>query len=318
MLPRGLLPTRRQSEGVLSEWLHRVTGIEAATAARLTSTISILALIIALRLLLISLAKRRGLSAAARYRIRRASGYVAGSLSLVVLASIWLRGFHSVATFAGLLSAGLAIALKDVAAGLAGWAFILWRRPFELGDRIELGGLRGDVVDIRLFEFSVMEVGNWIGADDRTGRIVHVPNSKVFTETVANYTKGWFEQVWDEIDVVVTFESDWRAARELLEVIVDMKPPAPDASQAGPRATAHYLVMDASLQPAVFLSVVDIGVRFTLRYVCHPRERRATQERVWTAVLEAFEKREDIDFAYPTTRFYDNATEGKPTLRPAN
>ncbi|MDH5673304.1 MAG: mechanosensitive ion channel family protein [Myxococcales bacterium] len=302
----------------MTDWLAETTGLSAEASLRLLSTVLVIAALMAVRSLTLSLLKRRGIEASVRYRWRRISAYVVGSLSLLITASIWLRGLEAMATFAGLLSAGLAISLKDVATNLAGWVFILWRRPFELGDRIDIDGDRGDVVDIRIFQHSLMEIGNWIDADDRTGRILHVPNSKVFTATIANYTKGWFEQIWHEIPVVLTFESNWRDARKILQVIIDASSIGGGSSQqtSAPNATAHYLVLDASIQPTVFMCVVDSGVKLTLRYCCDPRKRRSTEQAIWEAILDAFDRRDDIDFAYPTQRFYDNASEGKRALRP--
>lgn len=120
-------------------------------------------------------------------------------------------------------------------ANAAGWLFILWRRPFEFGDRIEIDGVRGDVVDIRIFHHSLMEIGGWIEGDDRTGRVLHVPNARVRTAIIANYTKGWFPHIWDEIAVLLTFESNWIEARRILQGIIDAgpAPPAPVASQPG-------------------------------------------------------------------------------------
>ena len=97
-----------------------------------------------------------------------------------------MEGLRSLGTFLGLLSAGLAIALKDVVASMAGWIFILWRRPFQLGDRIQIGDRAGDVVDLRLFQFTLLEIGNWVDADQSTGRSIHVPNGAVFTEPLFN------------------------------------------------------------------------------------------------------------------------------------
>ncbi len=317
---RGLIAVH-ESEAwtVVNGWLQAMAGIDAETAQRLTSSLLFVGSLVAVRWLLLWALRRRGTAPTTRYRLRRGSAYFVGTVCLIALGVIWLRGLQAVATFAGLASAGIAIALKDIATNLAGWAFILWRRPFELGDRIEIGGLRGDVVDLGLFQHSVMEIGNWIGGDDRTGRIIHVPNAKVFTDPVANYTKGWFEQIWDEMPIVVTFESNWEEARRILERIVsadsgDGGDVAKDAQ--APRATAYFLVLDASLKPAVYVSVVDMGVQLTLRYICHPRERRNAAQRIWIDVLNAFAQRDDIDFAYPTQRFYDNAGEGKKLLRP--
>ena len=74
-------------------------------------------------------------------------------------------------TFLGLLSAGVAIALKDPLVNLAGWGFIVWRKPFGIGDRIQLGDSRGDVIDQRIFMFTLMEIGNWVDAERSTGRV---------------------------------------------------------------------------------------------------------------------------------------------------
>src|SRR3989441_12617332 len=109
---------------------------------------------------------------------------------------------------------GLAIALKDPVTNLAGWIFIVWRRPFEVSDRVEIGGHKGDVIDIRLLQFTLNEIGNWVNADQSSGRIIHIPNGKVFTEPVANYDKG-FKYIWNEVPVLVTFESDWRQAKAI-------------------------------------------------------------------------------------------------------
>ena len=291
-------------------------GLSLDASQKLIGTVLAVLVLILVRGVILKLIRRRGLDAATRYRWRRVSAYVVGTLSILIASSIWLQGIEAAATFAGLFSAGLAIALKDVATNLAGWIFIVWRRPFELGDRIEIDGFRGDVVDVRIFEHSLMEIGQWVDADDRTGRILHVPNGKVFTATIANYTKGWFEHIWHEIPVVLTFESNWRDARKILQVIAGAdSAELPRTDDGDVRATAHYLVLDASVQPTVFMSVVDVGIRLTVRYVCDPRKRRATEQAIWESIMEAFDKRDDIDFAYPTQRFYNNATEGKAALR---
>jgi small-conductance mechanosensitive channel len=296
--------------------LQEITGLDSATVERLGWTLLWMAVVFGLRSALLVTLKRREVDPALRFRVRRTSGYVATTLTLFVVGALWLNGLHSIATFAGLASAGVAIALKDILACVAGWIFILWRRPFELGDRIEIDGVRGDVVDISLLNHSLMEIGNWIGGDERTGRVLHVPNARVLGSIVANYTKGWYQHIWDEIAVLVTFESNWREARRLLQVIVGASTNAGQAAELRPGATA-YLVMDASTQPSVSLSVKDSGIQLTARYVCDPRKRGATRQQMWEAVLEAFEQRSDVDFAYPTQRMFDQAVEAKPAMRVA-
>ena len=140
-------------------------------------------------------------------------------LCVFVVGSLWFRGFQSLSTYLGLLSAGVAIALQTPLVNLAGWFFILWRKPFHVGDRIEIGDVKGDVIDQRIFMFSLMEIGNRVDAEQSTGRVIHVPNGKVFSEPLANYTDG-FQYIWNEIPVLLTFESNWEKAKEILTKVI--------------------------------------------------------------------------------------------------
>jgi small-conductance mechanosensitive channel len=212
---------------------------------------------------------------------------------------------------------GLDRAAIERLANLAGWGFLLLRRPFEIGDRIEIDGARGDVVDIRMFQHSLMEIGNWIEGDERTGRLLHIPNARVLSTVIANYTKGWFEHIWDELSVLVTFESNWEEARRLLHGIVDACAPAsPEGIPLQTAATA-ILVMDASTQSSVSIAIKDHGIQLRVRYVCDPRKRGAVRQKIWEAMLRAFAKRNDIEFAYPTRRQYDRNVEGKAARPPS-
>ncbi|MBM4182801.1 MAG: mechanosensitive ion channel [Gemmatimonadetes bacterium] len=237
-----------------------------------------------------------------RYRWSKSTAYGAFLIGVLILLQVWFTAIQSLGTFLGLLSAGLAIALKDLVADLAGWFFILWRRPFELGDRIEVGGLKGDVVDRTIFQITIMEVGNWIDADQSTGRLIHIPNSVVFTQPLANYVAG-FPYLWNELKVGVTFESDWKKAKAILEdiakdLVVDLKK---DDTAARRRDNDRFLIRYRKLTPIVYTTVADAGVLLTLRYICGPRERRGTGAQLWERILERFAAEPDIDFA-PTQR----------------
>ena len=126
-----------------------------------------------------------------RYKWNKAVSYTYYFLFIFVVGSIWFEGFESIATYLGFVSAAIAFALKDPISNFAGWMFITTRTPFKIGDRIELGENAGDVIDINVFNFSIMEMGNWVDADDHTGRLIHVPNGIIFTETLANYGRGF-------------------------------------------------------------------------------------------------------------------------------
>ncbi|MEQ9426828.1 MAG: mechanosensitive ion channel [Cyclobacteriaceae bacterium] len=251
-----------------------------------------------------------------RYYWKNGVRYTTVTIGLIIITILWINEVDSVATFFGLLSAGLTIALKDPIVNLAGWLFIIIRRPFDVGDRIQLGAHAGDVIDIRIFQFTVNEIGEWVDADQSTGRIVHIPNGKVFTDSQVNFTQG-FSHLWNEIGVMVTFESDWEKAKQILEKIIQ-KHGAKFTGEARTKlldASKKFMIFYKTLDPIVYTSVKDSGVMLTMRYLCMPQQRRGTEHAVWEDVLKEFGRCEDIDFAYPTQRIFYNLKEGKDKAR---
>lgn len=202
----------------MRDWLQQSLNLPPELQSELWRTALILGGLWLLYRLTLAIVYRRVTDAWTRYRWRKSVGYTLVAAGIFLLWETWFRGFEAVATFLGLLSAGLAIALKDPVANVAGWAFIVWRRPFEVGHRIQIGSHAGDVIDVQLFQFTLNEIGNWVDADQSTGRIVHIPNGRVFTDPVANYDKG-FPFIWNEVPVIVTFESDWKQAKTILEQV---------------------------------------------------------------------------------------------------
>ncbi len=295
------------------EWTSTNSGFSVEMLRGVTATLASVLFLIIVRRIILLVVKRNGGDVAALYHWRKVTSYVVFALSVVVVAAIWFRGFQSISTYLGLLSAGLAIALKDPLVNLAGWGFILWRRPFNVGQRIQIGDLRGDVIDQRIFMFSVLEIGNWVDAEQSTGRVVHVPNGKVFTEPLANYEEG-FKYIWNEIGVMVTFESDWEKAKEILVNVAKNRGESitKEAEQEIKLEAGKMLIYLSALTPIVYTSVADSGVVLTIRYICNPRRRRGTSEAIWEDILREFGNCDDIDFAYPTQRHYLNHYEGKP------
>jgi len=271
--------------------------------AKIMATVLAVVLIIVLRRSVINLFVVRMEDPKVRYNWKRATTYTASFFALIIIGQIWLDGIGSIVTYLGLVSAGIAIALKDPITNITGWMFILWNRPLDAGDRIQLGEHSGDVIDVNMFNFTVMEIGNWVDADQNTGRLVHIPNGKIFTETLANYGKG-FEYIYNEIPILITFESDWKKAKNILEDIA--KNIGYKSSKAAEKqikqASKKFLIEEQKVEPEVYTKVQDSGVLLTIRYLCKPNYRRDTEHEIWEKILKEFEKHQDIDFAYPTIR----------------
>ncbi len=300
----------------IAQWIQSNLGLTPEIQTRiLTSLIAILILIIIRRIILL-LVYRRTKDVAIRYRWRKTSSYVSFGLIVFVVGSVWFRGFQSLSTYLGLLSAGIAIALQSPLVNLAGWGFILWRKPFQVGDRIQIGDVRGDVIDQRIFMFTLMEIGNWVDAEQSTGRVIHIPNGEVFSKPLANYMDG-FQYIWNEVPVLVTFESNWEKAKEILfEVIAKHGEEMTKTVENQIRqAAGKMMIYVGKITPIVYTTVKDSGVMLTIRFICNPRRRRGTEQEIWEDILREFAKHDDIDFAYPTQRYYINHLEGKPEAR---
>jgi small-conductance mechanosensitive channel len=301
----------------MMDWLQTRLGMRPELEARLLATVATVVGLWLVHRLSLALVYRRVRDPWSRYRWRKGLTYVLYAAGIVIVGRMWFAGVAALATFFGLLSAGLAIALKDPVANLAGWAFILWRRPFEVGDRVQIGPHAGDVIDLGLFQFTLNEIGAWVQADQSSGRIIHIPNGKVFSDPVANYNKG-FKYIWNEVPVVVTFESDWRKAKQLLTKIAvkHAEHLTAQAEQDLLAASRQYLINYRKLTPIVYTKVVDHGVQLTIRYLIEPRKRRGTEHAIWEEVLTEFAQCPDIDLAYHTVRGFRHVDEGKPAMRP--
>ncbi|MFH2013298.1 MAG: mechanosensitive ion channel family protein [Pseudomonadota bacterium] len=296
----------------LTEFIKSMTGLSPELQTKLLASVGIIFILLLLRTLTLRIVWRRTEDVRTRYLWRKTLIYIVVILSVAMVARVWFKGFQSIATFLGLVSAGLAIALKDLVANVAGWGFIIVRRPFTLGDRIQIGDYSGDVIDIRLFQFTLMEIGNWVDADQSTGRIMHIPNGKIFNETLANYSKG-FQYIWNEIPVLITFESNWEKAKNILQDIINKHAEylSKSAEARVKEASKKFMIFYTALTPTIYTNVKDSGVLLTIRYLCAPRNRRGTAHAIWEDILQEFAKCTDIDFAYPTQRFYNNRLEKK-------
>lgn len=301
----------------MKEILQKYLGLSPEMQSKLFESIFVILIIVLIQRLVKKILIAKVQDIRVRYQWQKISLYLSVFLIIFFLINTWLNIFGSVATFLGLISAGIAIALKDPLVNMVAWFFILIRKPFSVGDRIQIGKISGDVIDIRLFQFSVNEIGNWVDADQSTGRIVHIPNGIVFIEPQANYTAG-FDYIWSEMPVLLTFESNWKKAKKILSEILDNHglSLSNEAEKQIKEAAKKFLIFYTKLTPIVYTSVKDSGVMLTLRFMCNPRNRRSIEEKIWEDILTKFAECDDIDFAYPTQRFYNNLTEGKKVLKP--
>jgi small-conductance mechanosensitive channel len=228
------------------------------------------------------------------YRLRKLiifTGYVVIILFTIILYSDRLA---QLTVILGVVGAGVAFALQEVIGSFAGWIAISFGQFYKPGDRVLLGGIMGDVIDISILRTTLMECGDWVKADLYNGRIVRIANSFVFKEPVFNYS-GDFHFVWDEITIPVKYGSDRTLARNIFqevvnEVVGDYITPA----RAEWKKMVHkYLIEKQRIEPAVTLMANDNWLEFTIRYVVDYKRRRGTKDQLFTRILEEIDKTEN-------------------------
>ncbi|WFD11474.1 mechanosensitive ion channel family protein [Tepidibacter hydrothermalis] len=237
------------------------------------------------------------------YLVRKRVYYFFSSIFVVVCIFLWSNSGTSLTTYLGLVSAGIAIALKNLFSNIAAWVFIIIKKPFKVSDRISINNQKGDVIDIRMFQFSLMEVSSFENGEQSTGRIAIIPNHYIFSHSLINYNKG-FKYIWSEIKVLITFESDWEKAKTILTDVSNKHSLhlSDEASRSVDEAKKNYMIHYNNLTPIVYTDVKESGIQLTMRYLCPPRQMRNTVNDIWEDILRIFRDEEDIQLAYPTTR----------------
>jgi len=228
----------------------------------------------------------------ARYRVRKFVvflGYVIGILFMVILFGDRL-GRLSFAL--GVAGAGVALALQEVIAGIAGWIAIGVGKSFAVGDRIQIGDTKGEVIDISPLRTTLMETGHGVSGDLYSGRIARIPNGAVIKGPVFNYSQG-FRFVWDEIKLRFTLDSDHVFTREMLLQIAreQVSDYVAKTEEAWEHVTDDFRIANLRREPTVTLVVVDGAyLEFTVSYVVDYLKRTVMKDQLFTRILEEVNK----------------------------
>jgi len=242
-----------------------------------------------------------------RYKAKKFSGFMGYFLTLVLVTVVFSDKLGGITVALGVAGAGITFALQEVIASFAGWLAIMFGGFYKTGDRVQLGGIKGDVMDIGVLRTTIMETGQWIDGDLYNGRIVLIANSFVFKEPVFNYS-GDFPFLWDEIKIPIQYGSNYDKTKEiLLEVGNKVAGDLTQHSQEKWSELQHkFRLEDSQTEPMVSLIANDNWVEFTLRYVVSYKKRRATKTELFTQILKRIESGNgEIKFASATFQIVD-------------
>ena len=229
----------------------------------------------------------------------------------VVVLLIWLGVGSNFTVAMGILGAGIAFASQEVIGSFAGYLNIVSGGIYRIGDRVRIGDVVGDVMDISILRTTVMEIGEWVKADQYTGRIVNVANRIVFSDPVYNYTQHW-GYLWDEITIPFTYASDWQQAAEIMlehgqQYTAELHA---DAEARLSKMIDRYPLQRTSVEPAIYLTMTDNWIEMTLRYIVDAMERRKIKGQLHHELLQHFQSEQNITVASMTVEIV-----GLPPLR---
>lgn len=238
----------------------------------------------------------------ARYRVRKIMVFIGYVLVAVLIFTVYNDKLKGLSVALGVAGAGIAFALQEVITSIAGWLAIVFGSFYKTGDRVELGGIKGDVIDIGVLRTTIMEMGEWVDGDLYNGRIVLVANSFIFKAPVYNYS-GDFAFLWDEIHVPVQFGSNVERMRTLMyNIAVEVTGQYQEnANSEWTSMLRKYMIEHARTEPMVTVEILEGGLEFTLRYTVNYRQRRITKDKINTRILEEIYKTDkDILLPQPT------------------
>ncbi len=237
-----------------------------------------------------------------RYRAKKFGSIIGYILTILLITVVYSDKLGGLTVAFGVAGAGIAFALQEVIASFAGWLAILFGGFYKSGDRVQLGGIKGDVMDIGVLRTTIMETGQWVDGDLYNGRIVLIANSFIFKEPVFNYS-GDFPFLWDEIKIPIQYGSNYdKATQMFMRIGKDVAGDLTDRSrEKWVELQSKYRLEDSQTEPMVSLIANDNWVEYTLRFVVSYKRRRTTKTELFSRILKEVESSNgEIKFASAT------------------
>ena len=257
--------------------------------------ISILIILIVqiIRRILLKIFYKKHSNSKEKYMYNKKGSAISTGLIFVFLFLIWEDYLKDFITFITFISTAITLSLKDFIFNFFSGIYIRTSKIFSLEDRIEVDGLKGDVVNINKTGFDLLEIDDRVYGEQSTGRIVHVPNSIVFTYPVKNYVRA-FKYIWDEINVKIPLDANiYKTKKELYKIInknsTVRKIPDKMIDEVN-HASADYRIYFNNLAPIIYIEIVDNHIELYLRFLVHPKKKRNIENSIWLDILNCYKE----------------------------
>jgi len=233
-----------------------------------------------------------------RYSMKRIASMLSVLIFIAAGIAIWVENLQALLVSYGILAAGAAVALQDVFKNFAGSLVIFLTGTYHIGDRIEVNSKIGDVIDIGIFYTTLLETNEWVNGDQATGRLSIIPNNLVLSGIVNNYTRD-HPYIWDEISIPITYDSDWREALKIIEMVIntETKEITTKSEASVSMLSDKYYLPQKATEPTVFAKLTDNWITMNIRYITEVRQRRILRDRLNRKLLSELEKVDNIKIA---------------------
>ena len=276
-----------------SAYLGRITGIDSEYIKLTILTILIFLVFGVIKSIIKKIYSNLPVNDKKKFFRNRKMRIILTVISFVLVFLLWGEKISGIVTFISLISAGLTIAVREIIFNFFAGIYINFKKPFEIEDRIEINGIKGDVISMTPLSFEVLELGERVYGEQSTGRIIHVPNSYIFTYTLKNYTKV-FKYIWDEIKVDVSLDADIRKTEEILyEIVFDnetLREIPKKMEDAVDEAILEYRIYYNNLDPIIYIKIERSHIEMYIRYLVNPKKARDVENEINMRIMEEYQK----------------------------
>lgn len=277
----------------IAEYLNKISGIDKEYIKLTIVTILILLIAEILKWIVKNTYAHMPMSDKKKFFRNRKVRIIITVVSIIVILLAWGEKLNGVITIVSFVSAGIAIAIREIIFNFFAGIYIRMRKPFYVEDRIEIDDIKGDVINTHGLSFEMLEIGERNDGEQSTGRIVHIPNSYVFTKTLKNYTKA-FKYIWDEIKIELDLDADIDATKEKIYDILfensELQETPKKMEDAVDEAILEYRIYYNNLEPIIYTTIKDSHVELQLRYLVHPKKARNVKDEIVLKILEENKK----------------------------
>ncbi|HSQ45312.1 MAG TPA: mechanosensitive ion channel family protein [Lutibacter sp.] len=230
------------------------------------------------------------------FNFNRIADLFASMLMLGIILSLLFANWYAAMVSFGIVSLILGFALQNLITSFFGWLYILIRKPFEVGDRIKIGNVYGDVINVNYIDTTLWEFnGDYLSGDHPSGRIIRFANSKVFSEYVYNYSWPLFPFIWNEMSLFISYESDFKFTSDTIKRIVEK-----EIGEAMVRRVKRFKIilkdtpvdeLDVNEYPSVILKAHEnTWIEVIVRYLVEPKKSGKVKKRLFDAVMDELKK----------------------------